>query len=572
MKAPSLLIILSLIHPYSFSASDFYGAFPHQTISAATTDRQRAVIVLRELLAESDRFEENFNKPINLLYLKYRIADLLWDDDPALARRLFIESFREAGGKKDGFRPVEREISLRMRREILQMLFPHDATLAEEMAISFTVQDNATPIQVRNLQSLMLTQVATDIMPTSPHRAATLIQHSFNGFFSPEQIEALALLRKHQPARANEIFQHALSMIERKPTGLSNKFGILSPYLFPELDRDRPPDSKDGDDAKPSAALIKPYLDFVYKMFMGQTVAAQIAENNEFGKASFDTRAMESLVPYFEKQKPEQAAAFRKRVAEVKSQIRETDRLDSFEAESELYRQFFSQSVPDLLEKAKKEENAAKRADMYGQAIYILVVHGKFDEALALLPLAADTEEKKVAGRDFIYDRLSAATLLKGEIDQATRHLKNVSDPGMRASGYINLAKVALKQQRKELARQYVEEARKAWIQLSDEWARLHTMIALANLDARLDAQRGFESIGVAIETLNKRGWGDGNGGGYGPEGISLRMNLYDFSEGLRLLARSDFARALTLAKSIQEKESSAYAQLAVCRGILRSE
>lgn len=49
-------------------------------------------------------------------------------------------------------------------------------------------------------------------------------------------------------------------------------------------------------------------------------------------------------------------------------------------------------------------------------------------------------------------------------------------------------------------------------------------------------------------------------------------MNTYDFSEGLIVLARADFPRALGLAKKIQQKEASAFAQLAVCRGLLRSE
>jgi hypothetical protein len=57
-----------------------------------------------------------------------------------------------------------------------------------------------------------------------------------------------------------------------------------------------------------------------------------------------------------------------------------------------------------------------------------------------------------------------------------------------------------------------------------------------------------------------------------GPDGITLRMNTYDFSEGLILLARADFSRALSLAKRVHQKEASAFAQLAVCRGALRGE
>src|SRR5262249_36842561 len=162
---------------------------------------------LRQLLTESGQFEETFLKPVNILYLKYRIADLLWEQDPELARRLFIECFQEAGSKKLGASGPGSDLGLRMRREILEHLFPHDATLAEELATSFTAQDDAPYMQALTL----LVQVATGIMPSSPQRAAALIQYSFNGWLSPEQVEALQLLRRQLPARADEIFQQAVS-------------------------------------------------------------------------------------------------------------------------------------------------------------------------------------------------------------------------------------------------------------------------------------------------------------------------------------------------------------------------
>src|SRR5262245_47497396 len=106
--------------------------------SSNTKDQKRAVAILRQILADSSLFEETFLKPVNILYLKYRVADLLWEQDPKLARRLFVEAFREAESKE-----LDRHgVSLRLRQEILELLLPHDAGLAEELATSPTMHDD----------------------------------------------------------------------------------------------------------------------------------------------------------------------------------------------------------------------------------------------------------------------------------------------------------------------------------------------------------------------------------------------------------------------------------------------
>ena len=463
-----------------------------------------------------------------------------------------------------------------MRREILEHLLPHDAALAEELIISFTAQDDAPYMEDLGQQATLLAQVATSIMPSSPQRAAALIQHSFNGWFGPQQIEALQLLRRQLPIRADEIFQQAVSIVERKPTNISNKVHILSPYLFPELAPQDPSQSQDEliarESAKSSAALIKPYLEFVYKEFMGQPVETQVAEDNEFGKASFDARGMQALVPYFEKYKPELAVAFRDRVTEVKTLIKQNDRQDALERESELYQEFFSQSVPDLLAKAKPSEIPAERAQIYGQAAHILVNQRKFDEAIQLLPRLAESEGEKSSVGNLVYGSAAMDALEKGEPERAVEYFKNVTDPDQRTRGFIYLAQTALKQKKTLQAKKLLDEAKQTLKQTNVEWVQIDSTVEIANVEAQLDAGQGFQSIEAAIEALNRRGWGEGNISSIGPDGIGLRMNNYDFSQGLIALARADFPRALDLAKRIQQKEASAFAQLAVCRGLLRSE
>jgi hypothetical protein len=540
--------------------------------SSSTKDQQRAVAILRQILSDSSQFEETFNKPLNILYLKYRVADLLWEHDQKLARRLFVESFQEAGSKSFDHGPVE--VSMRLREEILELLLPHDAVLAEELAISPAMYDGVPHMRALGKQATLLSRVAKGLI-NSPHQAATLIQQSYNGWFGYQQIEALRSLRERLPARADEIFQYAISLVERKPTNLSNKINILSPYLFPELERGELTGGRDeqaeSERAKLSAALVKPYLEFVYRAFMQQSVEAQLAENNEIGMSSFDARAMQGLIPYYEKHLPEQAPAFRSRIDEIREQIKRTGRQDPHEREEELYQEFFSQSAPDLIAKAEQTEDQRGRANLYGGAAFILASQGKFGEAIELLSRAAGNGEKGIGG-DYVFSLAAKASLEKGEIDQTAKYLRNIKDPDSLTRGLIGIVRAAIRQQNSQQAQRYLEEARQTLKQVADQKTRAWLMVDIANAEAKLDSSRGFWEMETTVDLLNRIGWGEGNGSGMGPGGITLRMNTYDFSEGLILLARADFSRARSLAKRMRQKEASAFALLAVCRGILRRE
>jgi hypothetical protein len=186
-----------------------------------------------------------------------------------------------------------------------------------------------------------------------------------------------------------------------------------------------------------------------------------------------------------------------------------------------------------------------------------------------ILADSSQFEETFLKPVNILYLKYRVADLLWEQDPKLARRLFVES---FRFEKHIGIARSAITQQKSPQAKRYLEEARQALKKVANQEARASLLVEIANAEAKLDSSRGFREMEATVELLNRIGWGEGNTSGMGPGGITLRMNSYDFSEGLVLLARADFSRALSLAKRMRQKEASAFALLAVCRGILRRE
>lgn len=525
---------------------------------------RRAVQLLNELLQDTEKLEDNFLKSINVLYLKYRIADLLWDYDQPKARRLFIESF-EAADKR-----IAAEMSSQLRSEIIDFLLPHDAVLAEELAASViniihknNPENESSRMNGLSQQATLLLQVA-DAMD-SPEQAARLIRSSFNGWISGRHITALQKLRRQSPALADELFLHAIAVVKRKPTHISNKIGILAPYLFAEMNEEKPPTP-----AQPPPGLIETFLNFVSDSFIPQSVAMQVNENDEFSTSSFDYLTMQHLIPYFEKYQPEKVRVFRERIEEIVAKVKQLGRKSAYDSERDAYIEAARQNVPDILATAEKETDREKRDDLYGNALFALMLQGKYEQAISLLAQIGNKLSSKVETTNTLYGMAAGFAYEQGKLEQSYEYAKHISDTDDRLRFIVEIAEKRLAQGDVLQAKRLLPEIKRGLKQVNDEWDKSRFSFDLANLETRINPAQGFQVMEEAIKMLNHLKRDDGNSHGSGPQGITLRMNRFDFSESFSLLAQEDFPRALALAKQIQEKERAAWAKLAVCRGVLR--
>jgi hypothetical protein len=563
-------------------------------VTNVTASEQKALLLLDELLNHTKDFGGGFNSPMKVILFQTKAASLLWDYDQPRARFLFEAAMKSASSLTPNVEgvtiPFGSDNHVLVKQTILNSALPRDPAFAERLAAlalasypQRRVPDTAMYWLYLREQTALYSQVAKHIAASDPQRAAQLLRVSFNGSYSHSQVEALNALRRNAPARADEIFLHALTLVKARPTGLSNKVGLLAPYLFPEIVNEvgsalrRSGDA--GEAGQVNDVLAKPFLEFVYGSFLQQPIAAQTAENNEFGSASFDSLTMQGLAVHFERHLPEKAAAYRARIKEVIATIEKEGRKDLFDREREAYDEFFRRDVQDLLNRAAAAETQDQRDRYYSDAAGLLAYKDEdYDQALDLLDRVSDSQEKNYLLLTYRHLRIRKA-VRDGDAEKAYSHIRSLPDVD-KGSAYfrsakptflIDAARLYVNKGEGERAKALLEEAKQGLIGLQSDSEMASLMVSIASVAVEISPEFGFQTMKEAVGTLNARSnpRASAESMGVGEGGKILFFEGYHLEDIFAPLGRADFDRALQLARSLKSKEAALMAQFGICKGVL---
>jgi len=152
------------------------------------------------------------------------------------------------------------------------------------------------------------------------------------------------------------------------------------------------------------------------------------------------------------------------------------------------------------------------------------------------------------------------AAIKKGDFDIAIRYADQLGAT-IRARFFVVSAQAL--REKKELVR--AKEALESGLLIAEKadpgYSQLSAVVAIADLMASVDANRGFEIMKSGIDAVNHIPL-TGNV-------VASIANKFDSRQGFFILGKTDFDRALLLSQSIQQKESSVTAQISACRGLL---
>lgn len=555
-----------------------------QSAEAAATQNQKRMFLLLDQLLETSR---GFSDQQLQIEIQTRIADLLWPRDEPRSRQLFYEAFQRVNEMKlphleadDSMRALVAGIKSQLRTDILRLISRRDQAFAEKLAKTVepvpankTEQPGCIGCGNQYEAETQQLRLAMSTLGSDPSRAMQLAKAGLAKGTTPMISGILQAMRRKDPALGDELFVYALSVARRHSVYLSDSFGSLFYYALPELGSVL---STRGD-ARPVAtpanpAMISEFLDFVHNVVEREASALQSREANvadpQFHRRiAFDYFVGEQTLPYFELYKPEKTATVRARLNDILGVVPP-------EAARQYLADFKDERMPGAsLNEAKTETNAVRQQSLYQQAINQALNSRDYDQALALLP-KLDEEIARSFFESRIRSQRALSTVNNGDLDVAYEYANEVPDLSARALLLAQFAQRLVDAKETQRAAKMLGEAQELFQRAENGADKARGMVELVSAAARIDTNRGFDDMRLAVEAINSAG--------FAPHWISFKalpgekrktfiqidvgVSALRFDMGFERLARSDFDRAVQLAQMIASKEVSVLAQLAICR------
>ena len=548
--------------------------------AALTVDQQSALMALDRLLGEAKSFKSSELR----VRTHARVADMLWGYDEPRARRLFAEAFTEADSL-DAARPASGASPPapalphnNLRGEVLARASRHDAELAEKLAASAAGAAAAGRAAPENRASHLKAlsgaylEAALGVVESDPERAAQLIELSLHGGIDRMLPRALAALRVRRPAAAQEIFGRALAVAGSDTARLDEQTRLLASYVFPGFGMPAGVPGHSPPAADPAeSALIRSFLNFTLDVAVRwHNKVLETGNQPAAVRDVYDYDTARALQPYFVQHLPDRADQFRGLVGVMSQSV---PRWQTNELADKMAQPV---GFDEAVKEAEEARDSLQKDLLYFRAAAAAAGRGEFERALSLV--------EKVGGEDFRvgFDaalRLGAvnSSVSGGEIEQAYRYAVGALDVRQRAALLGRIANALIDKKDTSQALRILDEAEQLIGRAAEGRDKAQAVLTLANARARIDPVRGFENMEAAVKAFNRAAAGAGEAKPAKPSDAifsamisrMLGAEAPDFERGFSALARSDFNRALELARSLEDDHQAAPAQLAVCHSVL---
>ena len=535
--------------------------------------RQQAVSLLDK---ELDR-TKSYNQAKDRIIVSSRIADVTWSISSQRATQLLRDAYALLDNVKAEARENEDSASLNLRTsrlreslrtEIFSVAQRHDAALFQELL--GTIKENpkkiaelhnrpevfgSSSLQKRALVSMALKEVSSD-----PEKAIDYAVRSL-GYGVPEEFGELfkALIVSNRPS-ASKLFAKATDVFVAEDSTNLYDAVILSSYLrlIPQ--------------PEPDTALVRRFLAGALERMNRVSLANQNSQPKDEMVGGALMMSSRHLYPFYRTYWPEKSnevEALIRRVAGTSSDVPE---------EGLVPREPTADTIEEKIARASESKNEEERDGLYFEAALMLAKDGKYVRAREIAS-RADNLEKRAIVLTYI-NRQEAEDLIKrGELFSASRVIDRIEDPELRVEAIVSFAKSGRKKE-PDLTRNLLEDTRKLLEKDAGSVVRSRAYLWLASSYAVFDPVLSFELMTSAVKFANKTKGFDATG----PETkliylsrksgkvIHVGTAKVDFFPGFRLLGRSDFWQAVSIADQFESQLLRGLSIVAIAEPILATK
>ena len=580
--------------------------------SAALTEEERKQrarrVQARSLLIALSTDARNFSDQTLRARSLARIADALWTVDAEQGRLLFRKAWEAAeGADQEADRKLQEEINQQksktgggfavalpanIRREVLRLAARHDRTLGEEFLEKLRIQklEAATaatqqkPNRVNDAANQRLA-VARVLLQEGEMERALQFADPVLTTVTMEGMSFLSFLREKNAAAADERYASLLSASANNPQSDANTVSLLSSYIFtPQM---YVTFSADGTNSSQMSSRITPAeVSAELRSAFFQSAAAILLRplappGQDQTSSGVEGRYMviKRLLPLFEQSAPaDMVESLRAQLNALNAVVPEATR----SSENEWLTRGLRPEKPaadqeqSLLDRIDRAKTAAERDSLYIQLAFRAAGRGDM-KARDYVSKVEDTEVRK-ALQAYIDPSLASNAVQKKLTDQALEMVHKGELTHLQKVWVLTQSAKILKPTDPEKAAELVEaagaEARR--IDVSDP-GRAQGLIAVANALKEVDVSRVWDATFDAVKAANSAEGFSGEDGelvlkfqskGYSSVNTN-DVQEFDLEGIFGELAKSDYERAVELARGFEREGPRAVATIAIARAIL---
>jgi hypothetical protein len=550
----SLLLAVGLTLPLNGQTEGNRNAGAKQVQETVTVDTKVMTPIQRQALAMLEPLwtaTNGLDPDLTKLFVRAQIADTLWEFNEPRARKLFKETLLTSTFEQSEKRALRltsvSQQNPQWRAEIIQhWIAERDPAWANQLVLQNLTKPGKNETDIWMVKVLVF---------TDPQRAGQIIKQLITRKKAIWLYEILTNLRRKDAQLADDLFAYALTTGPQDDDSPLSYFIQLSNYVFSlseDLDMTVPAMTSS---LKPE--LIKQYFEFGYKSLMAEAASLEQESKKKptVGEhAAYSYNYVVRILPFFDKYMPDLTGKINARWKQVILGLQGGKELISQTKAS-----YDGLNVQSLLKEAEQVTDEGERQMLYRRAAYVYISENNVDQAAPVLP-KMDAEARNTVEQE-IHLMAAKIAIAKGNPDTAYRHSREVEYLRPRIELLCQVAGLYQDNDQPERALEIINETEKSLEKVKDGPDKVSTFFMVADAATRLNPARGFEVMKSVIEAINRSKWPDGR--------YSVSIGYNDFDENMLLLARTDFARSLEMAKSINLKEGNIAAQVAICRSVL---
>lgn len=561
---------------------------PQEKEKAQRELERKALAMLEEVMTDG----EAFRLPENRIRVALIAADLLWRYDQRRAGKLLQEAMNtftqmmsqpdDASGR---IRPDLRWQLHQLRQEIIQKCAAHDPQLASDFLLAtrplMNQREGGRNPDTETQMELMLAQ---ETAATDPKRALQMAEEKLAAGKDPAQVSGvLYKLREKDQAAAQKLTDAIVARL-RADAQLSHE----SAYFALNLLNLAPP-PQNGDDAQAdNAQPLKPLLsaaaarELIEKVTA--TVQAELAAAKQQNDPSRNSNAynllsnMQAVMPYIEKYAPSSVDVVKRNLDRVEQLVNPQQR-----AWNDFNKLAEKGSVDALLEAAQKAM-PEMQYNFYQRAAQMAAEQGNAGRARQIISdHVTDFWQQRQALLQ-IDQQLLWRAISENRYAEARQMLARLPGVQERVSLLMQLSASAQSSGKKELASDLLDEAwaivsgpaesgqqMNAQLQLAFAYLKLSPARSLEIIEATIDQYNELVSAIALIENFEQQGTFRekemilNNGG-------RLSGYLYQYTQSLSELARTDFDRVHSLLSRFARPEIRTLIRLSILQRLLHGQ